>query len=63
MIYTKELFSFILGKEDFEVESEEEEKIIIKQKGKKMGDESEEEEKIIIKQKGKKKIFVHMLDT
>jgi hypothetical protein len=33
MIYTKELFSFILGKEDFGDESEEEEKIIIKQKG------------------------------
>ena len=34
MIYTKELFSFILGKEDFGDESEEEEKIIIKRKGK-----------------------------
>ena len=36
MIYTKELFSFILGKEDFGDEGEEEEKIIIKEKGKKI---------------------------
>ena len=36
MIYTKELFSFILGRDDFGDESEEEEKIIIKQTGKKI---------------------------